>query len=163
MDASPFASLPAELRLRTFEYVMLYDGTLKAKKEMHPGTQLALWPRGYPPIAMSRTCRQARNETLPIFYGSNEFEIELGYIGQDSSTLERVDKRVGVVANWLFRMGLRQARLLRHVRIRIGIGTWSALRGLPPHLAVIAKFFTLYGMACSPATGCRCCAGCTLC
>jgi len=66
MDNSPLARLPSELRNRVYELALTVqmDYPIYLRDiDLH--------------IGLTRTCRQARNESRPMFYAFNRFEISL--------------------------------------------------------------------------------------
>ncbi|KAK4504709.1 hypothetical protein PRZ48_002671 [Zasmidium cellare] len=65
MDNSPFNRLPAELRIRIYEFALVDDIFVDAVWE-EPTTYRNLIGRQ----ALLETCRQVRQEALPIFYSS---------------------------------------------------------------------------------------------
>lgn len=63
----PFFQLPAELRARILEHVLLIDGTI----DLDPTNHRRIGRR----LDMFRTCRQLHNEASELFYSRNTFRL----------------------------------------------------------------------------------------
>jgi hypothetical protein len=75
--ASPLFSLPAELRILIYEYAMIQSWSTSLRHSLTPMLCLSRnrFIAASKQTVLARTCRQLRNEVLPIFYGQNAFEI----------------------------------------------------------------------------------------
>lgn len=92
MDASPFSLLPQELRdhIYTLLFTTTYATTLATSRIQHP---------------LTRTCRQLRNETLPLHLSLTRFNAHLD------------DGPATPLAQWLQTIGPAQCLRLREVNI----------------------------------------------
>lgn len=75
-NAFRFLSLPAELRNRIYEMVFHRSQSCNLTAANHSRGGRAFQHHVAQP-SLTRTCQQIRNETLPVFYGSNWFLVEL--------------------------------------------------------------------------------------
>lgn len=146
-----FLSLPAELRNRIYELVLITfddeneeggllstDITLRCPARVR--SSLGCQP------SLSRTCRTIRAETLPIFYGCNEFRHSINEapfallveklsagtgIGAISWTL-RNGKLLGNAGAWLRAIGRDNAALIKSLEFKIGDFCWDFCWGFSP-------------------------------
>lgn len=112
VDASPsgsavgFLDLAAELRNTIYDLVLVVDGVIDPIKEQRQPT-------------ITRTCRQVREESLPLYYSSNTFELrEFCYSCNYTSTCyeyRKKDKRPRP-AKWLAAICYENLRRIRTLR-----------------------------------------------
>ncbi|KAM0805344.1 hypothetical protein BDR22DRAFT_393627 [Usnea florida] len=93
---SDFLSLPLEVRLRIYEYLLV------CKSHITPGYR----PRARLPITLSvlRLCKQVHTEASPIFYSKNEIVVD----------------EPEPIIRWLTKIGRINVRHLRRIRIFVG-------------------------------------------
>ena len=93
---SDFLSLPLEIRLRIYEYLLL------CKSHATPVYR----PRARQPITLSvlRTCKQIHTEGSPIFYSKNEIVVD----------------EPEPIIRWFALIGRMKVRHLRRIRIFVG-------------------------------------------
>lgn len=77
---SPILALPAKLRIRIYQYSLVSNSLLHTEARPETLKQISVLPfkttfAREPPLLL--TCRQVRDEALPIFYGGNVFFCEL--------------------------------------------------------------------------------------
>ena len=163
-----FLSLPAELRNRIYEMVLIKgrgEGAAAGDESIDvvwDGRE-GVWSQkiGEQPWMrqprLTAVCRQIRDETLPIYYGQNTFELDVHAF--DSTKLLR-KLRVGSPAgsvvttffnfeafqatiSWLRVIGHRNARLIRRFEIKMSAERRSqpsaVLSSLVPHTEVIEQ------------------------
>lgn len=74
MDNSPFASLPAELRVRIFEYALTQDLEVLKWQIEEDGSLVRVF---HPPfgaiMSLTQTCKQVRSESIDLFFKCNNF------------------------------------------------------------------------------------------
>ena len=95
-----FLDLPPELRKRIYEY---YDEEFSD----------ALYHPTKPPLA--RTCRQIRQELLPVFYSTHEFKMELVRRRADVSTFRFSDE----TSMWLAQLSSNDAMNIKRLSIYV--------------------------------------------
>jgi hypothetical protein len=72
-DRSSFIDLPAELRYRIYELVLLFKKPIRIKTEKGGGKAASPCP-----WAIMATCREIYHESARLYYGGNTFEISRG-------------------------------------------------------------------------------------
>lgn len=70
--------------------------------------------------AITKVCRQLRQETLPIYYGANEFVIPAQVAWTQDAWMARVRVSYPLAKRWLRAIGPDNVRLLRHVTVLFG-------------------------------------------
>ncbi|KAK3720843.1 hypothetical protein LTR37_003506 [Vermiconidia calcicola] len=88
-SSSPLMRLPAELRLRIYDYALTEDTYVMLLNDEGAKT-------GQP--ALLRTCRQIRNEALDLYYSSNVFALVVDVNGRKAMETE---------IRWTVRLGAR--------------------------------------------------------
>ena len=75
MEQSPLLRLPAELRIKIYEYALWHKDGITIKPYL--GKPSLSWlPKHNRPLALTSTCRQLRHESLPVFYSTSLFTLE---------------------------------------------------------------------------------------
>ena len=128
---SNFLSLPPEVRLRIYDYLLV------CKSHVTPDYR----PRRRQPITLSvlRTCKQIHTEASQIFYSKNEIQID----------------KPGPVIRWLKGIGQTNVKLLRKIRIFADVGhLWYKLLDALAREAVGLRHIYIYWcFNCSGAAG----------
>lgn len=75
--AIPLFRLPAELRNRIYELVLMFRHPLGAHRDLMGDWEAEMTPCNVAQPALARTCRAIRSESLPIFYAQNTFVVTL--------------------------------------------------------------------------------------
>lgn len=75
MDDSPFRKLSAELRNTIYEYALVHDQSIDVHLRGQNRPTLLRHDAQYDLTALTATCKQARQEALPIFFNKNHFKI----------------------------------------------------------------------------------------
>ncbi|KAK5257078.1 hypothetical protein LTR16_001669 [Cryomyces antarcticus] len=107
----PFLKLPAELRNRIYEDALLF----RAPRALHDIVRDHARDSGDEPSqtvlcqpALTRVCKQIREESLPVYYGLNEFSAEL-----------LACKPRHNASAWLARIGNANCLMVRHLIIHV--------------------------------------------
>lgn len=69
MESSRLGALPAELRIRIYEYILAQQTRIDVTRTMGLWGQASIWKSP----ALLQTCRQLRSEASDIYYGENTF------------------------------------------------------------------------------------------
>jgi hypothetical protein len=102
--------LPAELRIRIFELVLLAPAPIALeKRHCHPGEQR-------PEVSLLRVNKKMNSEATPFFYGQNEFQFTYSPTRKET-------------ASFLDRMG-RNATLIRSIYLYIDFPLLTRRQGL---------------------------------
>ncbi|KAK5705569.1 hypothetical protein LTR97_002688 [Elasticomyces elasticus] len=142
-----FLELPPEIRDQIYELVVKYrDCRTKDMIRLEPKSawvslykRPALHPATQPAITV--VSRQLRGETLPMFYGINEFCM----IGSDA---DNSNMKSAQVCQWLGGIGVQNAQMIRSFQIFwYGSGTYGLLERVEQlqassALAMVAKVTT---------------------
>ena len=110
-SSSPLMRLPAELRLRIYDYALTEDTYVMLLNDEGAKT-------GQP--ALLRTCRQIRNEALDLYYSSNVFALVVDVNGRKAMETE---------IRWTVRLGAR-CQLIKKFIIEICCKHWRASEAL---------------------------------
>ncbi|KAF2161027.1 hypothetical protein M409DRAFT_28634 [Zasmidium cellare ATCC 36951] len=119
MDKSPFNKLPAELRNRIYEFALADDISIDARSE-EPIVYEDLTAR----LAVTETCKQVRQEALPIFYSScHNFYTPILEDWPEDEQVPFLDEFVFFLGAWLKKPNpyLNQLR-----RVRVHCSAWHA-------------------------------------
>ncbi|KAK4546299.1 hypothetical protein LTR36_001976 [Oleoguttula mirabilis] len=142
MDHSPLARLPAELRDDIYERALHQDWPIRApwypKETVGVDIDTIIDTAAYSEqaVALTRTCKQIRRESLGLFYSTNIFHITLSNIPLfwepdeevEEPNVEVKGERVLVpLWTWLNAIKLEHASLLNSVVVQLGY------RKLPLH------------------------------
>lgn len=144
MDASPFKRLPAELRLQVYELVLTHysdihlldrGGKIICANALHDNDPLRF-------LALTRTCKAVRSESLSVFYDCNTFfwnstpdtsAVKGALVKKYSSGVSETR----VFKKWLKAIGENNAKAIK--RLTFDMGFWSSV--LPVELAVQVKWW----------------------
>lgn len=96
-----FSKLPVEIRNQIYALALPTASTIRSGNL----DSLATF-RSDPPI--TRVCKQARSETLPLYYGSNEFQLDTYGHGRGSTS---------TVREWFRILGEERAGLVKHIHL----------------------------------------------
>lgn len=91
MDNSPFGRLPAELRIKIYEYALTFD-----RVGCRPGESSRFWPERSlsAQLALTRVCKQIRSETLHLPFTLNNPIVGHAYWGTDFTEAMRAADEV---------------------------------------------------------------------
>lgn len=108
----PFLDLPGELRNHIYRYSLVTVDSIA----ITDGGKVPLWM----PPAVLATCRQIRNEALPIYYIENSFmapiptfQKQSGYIKPSSLGYRRRNIVILLLWRWLHAIGIEAAKLVK--------------------------------------------------
>jgi hypothetical protein len=127
---SPLFKLPPELRTKIWELVLKYNGCIEVPVDGHRDPRAAKEERlkAIPP-PITRSCRLVRSETLPMFFGLNDFLFVTNYITP-----------TGTFEEWLYTMRPHLSSmnyifvLSSWIEVSLMSGTWS-------HRDIIARLY----------------------
>ena len=122
MEASPLIELPGEIRNRIYELALFQSGGITVFVS-------ASRPHLFKPtetsdiLALTKTCKDIRYESSPIFYETNKFSLISKYLGEqysgDIRHARNTQWETGLCL-WLNHLGERNINALSHVEIDIG-------------------------------------------
>lgn len=142
MDNSALGRLPVELRIRIFEHFLIDDPPggigLMASKDgaTLKRTSSSASTSGHYVGAVSRACKQLREEALPVYYGGNSFVAHCPGIflpvGIETRDCEAAAQRIRCITGWKQSIG----NAAEHIRkFEVDMGNWSH--------ATNSEFYTL--------------------
>lgn len=121
MENSTLIRLPAELRNTIYELVLLEDEVIILR---HNNGSLKRWlpftgakcvdERHKNILALTRTCKQLRNETHPLVFSLNEFFVRGWWFDGDGKTHYSL---IDDCRRWLEIIGLQNAKLIKRLLI----------------------------------------------
>ena len=120
-DSLNILSLPLEIREWIWELsVTSEEQTIEVERIKENGESSVFATAQQPPI--TRTCRQSRSESLPLFYTRNHFRIDLAI--RDVFHTYNVEERHRCCfgSKWIKAIGTHNAKLLRDVEWSINTG-----------------------------------------
>lgn len=121
MERSPFAILPAEIRNYIYHLTLRDTETLILDFEVpdRHGRYLVFGQRHL--LALTETCRQIRSESLPLFYGINDFFVVVGDLKWTAKIKNKTSAHrkepLWLFQNWLRTIGFESARCIRAVEM----------------------------------------------
>ncbi|KAK4891064.1 hypothetical protein LTR27_010271 [Elasticomyces elasticus] len=133
MSTSHLLHLPAELRVQILEYLLVNTYSVTIASSMDNPEQVdTTWRRAIQPH-ISRTNHLLRNESLPIHYGMNTFEVYLVHrldYGEGSFKIDVYNAFQGA-ACWLSRINTRQRAMIMNIVVCTSVATVSIGVHLP--------------------------------
>ena len=116
MDKSPLGKLPAELSDNIYELVLVHNRIdIVIREHTHP----YIYPTGLG-LSLLSTCKQIRQECLPILFGKNHFFLHVGALQSVASA--RSDHAADAAVRLLY--CLDEGTM--HLRtFTIALGTWD--------------------------------------